>query len=191
MSTSHQEQNNNQEYSQDSTKGKEYPSAELLLSIIQHEYQNEASRKRDLETRTGILIALLGALVGLYTSTIDFTIFKKAETSIEYLGFSIIAIIYIFPLISFLISIKLFIDVLKTREYQRMGLDGINDKNAKQLIDVVSQKIVMGYKTVVINNDKSNNAKTKDFNKGIKYLYISLIGIVAAYMLKQVISLIT
>ncbi|MBV2240959.1 hypothetical protein KQR57_14890 [Bacillus inaquosorum] len=50
----------------------EYPSSETLLNTITREYDAEANRKRDIETRAGVLIALLGALIGFYATALDF-----------------------------------------------------------------------------------------------------------------------
>lgn len=66
-----------------SEKDVEYPSAETLLSTITREYDAEANRKRDIETRAGVLIALLGALIGFYATALDFSFFKKAHSPIE------------------------------------------------------------------------------------------------------------
>ncbi|OJD94353.1 hypothetical protein A9485_05720 [Bacillus cereus] len=166
-----------------------YPTADVLLSMIQREYDIEASRKRDIETRTGILIALLGALIGFYTSAIDFSLFKKAHTPIEYLCFTFIIIIYIFPLVTFFFSMKEFINVLQTKKYQRIGLGGITENVAKKPKDLISMKLAESYKTVVEDNGKSNEEKAMQFKKGISLMYISLIGVILAYIIKQLISL--
>ncbi|MCC2339468.1 hypothetical protein OCF13_11915 [Bacillus tropicus] len=168
----------------------QYPTADVLLSMIQKEYDIEASRKRDIEARTGILIALLGALIGFYTSAIDFSIFKKAHSTIEYLCFTFIGIIYIFPLITFFLSMKDFINVLQTKKYQRIGLGGITKNVAQKPKDVISMQLAESYKTVVEDNGKSNEEKAIQFKKGISLMYISLIGIIIAYIIKQIVSLI-
>lgn len=166
-----------------------YQSADLLLSMIQKEYDIEASRKRDLETRTGILIALLGALIGFYTSAIDFSILKKANTSIEYLCLVFITIIYIFPLFTFFFSMKKFIEVLQTKTYQRVGLGGISEDTARRPKDKIALKLAESYKAVVEENGTSNEEKAQQFKKGISLMYISLIGVIVAYIIKQIVSL--
>lgn len=181
---------NNSSSNNTNKKKCDYPSAELLLSTIQKEYDNEASRKRDIETRTGILIALLGALIGFYTSTIDFSIVKKASSPIEYLCVVFIGMIYIFPLITFFLSMKELINVLKTKTYQRIGIGGINETMAKKCKEEVSVRLAKSYKAVVEDNGKSNEKKALQFQKGILLIYISLIGIIVAYIVKQVVSLI-
>lgn len=49
---------------QTKTSSRNYPIAELLYVWFKENLILEYSRKRDIENRTGILIALLGALIG-------------------------------------------------------------------------------------------------------------------------------
>lgn len=133
----------------------EYPSSEVLLNTITREYDGEANRKRDIETRAGVLIALLGALIGFYATALDFSFFKKAHSPIEMLCFSIITLLYIFPAIMQLIAFKHLINVLKTYEYQSLGLGGFNvengnlDANAKSPKDILQRDLVDSYYNIV------------------------------------------
>lgn len=60
-----------------------YPSSEILLSTITREYDAEANRKRDIETRAGVLIALLGALIGFYATALDFSFSRKRTVQLR------------------------------------------------------------------------------------------------------------
>ncbi|RFM38024.1 hypothetical protein D0N38_15780 [Bacillus inaquosorum] len=133
----------------------EYPSSETLLNTITREYDAEANRKRDIETRAGVLIALLGALIGFYATALDFSFFKKAHSPIEMLCFSIIALLYIFPAIMQLIAFRHLINVLKTYEYQSLGLGGFNEvdgslnTNAKLPKDELQYALADSYYNIV------------------------------------------
>lgn len=173
----------------------EYPSSETLLNTISREYDAEANRKRDIETRAGVLIALLGALIGFYATALDFSFFKKAHSPIEMLCFAIIALLYIFPAIMQLIAFKHLINVLKTYEYQSLGLSGFNEddgslnNNARLPKDELQYALTDSYYNIVKKNSNANDTKAKLYKKGIEKIYISIIGIVLVYMIKQVILL--
>lgn len=173
----------------------EYPSSETLLNTISREYDAEANRKRDIETRAGVLIALLGALIGFYATALDFSFFKKAHSPIEMLCFAIIALLYIFPAIMQLIAFKHLINVLKTYEYQSLGLSGFNEEdgslnnNARLPKDELQYALTDSYYNIVKKNSNANDTKAKLYKKGIEKIYISIIGIVLVYMIKQVILL--
>lgn len=173
----------------------EYPSSETLLNTISREYDAEANRKRDIETRAGVLIALLGALIGFYATALDFSFFKKAHSPIEMLCFAIIALLYIFPAIMQLIAFKHLINVLKTHEYQSLGLSGFNEddgslnNNARLPKDELQYALTDSYYNIVKKNSNANDTKAMLYKKGIEKIYISIIGIVLVYMIKQVILL--
>ncbi|MBE0185609.1 MULTISPECIES: hypothetical protein [Bacillus] len=169
----------------------EYPSAETLLSTITREYDAEANRKRDIETRAGVLIALLGALIGFYASAIDFSILKKTSYSpIEMLCFSVLSILYFFPAIMQLIAFRHLINVLKTYEYTSIGLNGFTQENAERPKDELQYHLATSYHAVVVQNSKANDIKADLYKKGFEKIYISIIGIVLVYFVKQVILLI-
>ncbi|KJF47100.1 MULTISPECIES: hypothetical protein [Bacillus] len=170
-----------------------YPSSEILLSTITREYDAEANRKRDIETRAGVLIALLGALIGFYATALDFSFFKKANSPVEMLCFVIIALLFIFPAIMQLIAFKHLINVLKTYQYESLGLGGFNplnlEKSAKRGKDELQFLLTSAYHAVVEKNSIANDTKAKLFKKGTEKIYISIIGIVLVYFFKQIILL--
>ncbi|WP_016938730.1 hypothetical protein [Bacillus siamensis] len=194
---SRESQQNSKRKQQNSQKNDiEYPGSEVLLNTITREYDAEANRKRDIETRAGVLIALLGALIGFYATALDFSFFKKAHSPIEMLCFSIIALLYIFPAIMQLIAFKHLINVLKTFEYETIGLNGFSNENgslqvnAKFPKDKLEYAFVDSYYNIVKLNSKANDTKANLYKKGIEKIFISIIGIVLVYMIKQIILLI-
>ncbi|MGG2072842.1 hypothetical protein AB1J28_05795 [Lysinibacillus irui] len=168
----------------------EFPSSHVLLETIRHEYDIEASRKRDIETRAGILIALSGALIGFYTTSLDFKILKNASTSLEYLGAVTLCIIYLLPTVTLLIALSNYLKILDAKSYNRVGLGGFNDEMGQKNSDEVSMRLTKVYSSVIKNNHEVNENKAKQFKKGITFMYISLISVIIVYILKQIISLI-
>lgn len=171
------------------TIDEEFHAAETLLSIIQKEYEYEANRKRDLETRTGILLALLGALTGFYVKEVELTFIKTATTSIELTFLIIISIFCVVPIVTMLFAFYRLINVYNTKEYERIGLGGFSEKQAKKSRQVISYKLAISYKAVVETNDKVNTEKANQFQKGIKMIYWSITLMIVSYLLKQFILL--
>ncbi len=167
----------------------EFPSGHLLLETIQKEFEIESSRKRDIETRTGILIALLGALIGFYANALDFSIFKEASTSLEYICVVLLGLLYLSPICTFLMALKQFLNILDAKAYQRIGLGGFNIQMAAKPSAEVATRLTDSYKSVLEDNDKVNEQKAKQFKKGITYMYISLIAVITAFLIKEIISL--
>lgn len=163
-----------------------YPSGELLLQVIQKEYEIEAARKRDIETRTGIFIALAGVLIGFYASSIDFGHLNIGKTTLENIGFIFLVLVYVAPICFFLITLKKLINLLNAKEYKRIGIEGINEEIASMPVDQISTKLAESYRTVVEDNGETNENKAKDYNSSIKWLYTSLIAVIVAYIISQI-----
>lgn len=167
-----------------------FPSGQVLLETIRHEYDIEASRKRDFETRAGVLIALSGALIGFYASSLDYSAFKKVSTPMEYIGVTLLGMLYLLPTITLLISLGNFLKILDTKSYHRIGLGGFNDQMGQKASDEVAMKLAKSYKSVIENNHEVNENKAKQFKTGINFMYISLISVIVVYCFKEIINLI-
>ncbi|MEH7482439.1 hypothetical protein V7157_15425, partial [Neobacillus drentensis] len=85
---------------------------------------------------------------------------------------------------------KKFIDVLQTKAYKRIGIAGISRATAREQKDEISMRLAESYKAVVTDNEKANDEKALQFKKGISLMYFSLIGVIIAFIIKQVVSLI-
>lgn len=166
-------------------------SIDILYDLARNEYDNETNRKRDLETRAGILIALVGALIGLFFTVIDISIISNGKTVVETVFYAILALSYLIPLSIGFLSLKSFIDVIITRDYTRIDVNGISEQTAALEKQVLSFNLANSYKNAVINNEKLNNEKANYFKNGINKLFISFISFFLIYIvhivLKQVI----
>lgn len=155
----------------DSTEKKspemKYPSAKLLLSVIQKENDIEIDRKKALETRAGIFMGFSGALLAFFTKNIDFSFFNNVNPSQFMLFASLFAILFLGPIILLLIGVYNFIRVIATKEYKRIGLGGFSEDIAQQLEDETALQLMEAYRDVVESNGKSNEDKTKFFRRGI------------------------
>lgn len=168
--------------------GSTHPSAELLFNLAKGEYEYETNRKRDLETRSGILIALISAVMGLFISTIDITLIQKGKTIIETILFILLTVSYLYPLILILISLKKFINVLITRDYTRIDVDGINYETAKLSREELYLRLARSYKNAVNDNDSINNEKVNNFKNGITNTYLAVLSFVVIYLINLVLK---
>lgn len=173
-----------------SNQAPQFPSGQVLLDTIRHEYDIESSRKRDFETRAGVLIALSGALIGFYASSLDYSAFKEASTPMEYIGATLLGILYLLPTITLLISLGNFLKILDTKSYDRIGLGGFNDEMGQKPSDEVALRLAKSYKSVIENNHTVNENKVKQFKTGINFMYISLISVIVVYCFKEIINLV-
>lgn len=169
---------------------KMYPSGDTILAMLQNEYTTQGSKKRDIEARTGILIALLGAMVGFYATAVDFSIFKKASSSLEYFGAVLTTLIYIVPFITFILSMRNFIKVFQIKTYKAIGIEEIFSEDAEESKDETVLMLIEAYKSALISNEKADNEKAIQFKNGISFLYYFFIFLIIAFVLKQIISVI-
>jgi hypothetical protein len=166
----------------------EYPSSELLLSIVQKEYDLESDRKRDLESRAGILIALLGTMVGFYIKDINLSFIKGHSTEVELLFYILIIALYLVPVTSLMAALFHLVNVIMTRDYQRIGL-GFDYNLGMAQKDEVAQHLTWAYKDAVEKNMEVNDQKVIHFKKGIKFAFLSIISIIVIYILVYSIKL--
>ncbi|ATP40129.1 hypothetical protein CSE16_08730 [Solibacillus sp. R5-41] len=166
----------------------QFPSGQVLLETIQHEYDIETSRKRDLENRAGVLIALSGALIGFYANTLDYSFAKEASTPFEYIAVVFLVLVYLLPLITLLTALWNFLKILDAKSYDRLRLDGFKIEVGKKASDSVSMDLAINYKDVVLGNHNVNEEKAKQLNKGIKLMYFSLIIVVFVYFLQNILK---
>ncbi|PYE49779.1 hypothetical protein HUB98_09400 [Paenibacillus barcinonensis] len=146
----------------------EYPSADLLLSIVQREYDIENNRKATLETRAGILIPIIVTLLTFLISFFKFESLTKAK--INYAFESFIYNAYILLLIIsvslLLISLYYFIKVLSVNKYERLSVDDIEESHARVEKDILTLAYALKYKDVLKGNSPLNETKAIQYQKG-------------------------
>ncbi len=165
-----------------------YPSSEKLLEIAIKEYEIESTRKRDLESRVGVMIGIIGVLLGLYTSTLSLSKITFNSNIKENIGVVFIIFMCITPVILLLITLKKMVDLLSPKNYDRINIYGVNEENATKNFDEICFDIANQYKEVVINNQQVNYDKAESFNQAIKLLYFSIMSIIIMYFLNQFIE---
>ncbi|MQR93681.1 hypothetical protein [Fictibacillus phosphorivorans] len=153
-----------------------YPSGELLLSVIQKEYDYELARKSTLETRSGVVLTLSLSILTFVVTNIKMDKLLLLDTSkvmtIIFISFFILTVII--SIGSLITSLILLIKVLLTYEYRRLELDDFNEEYGSFQKDIIAMALTKEYKNIVTANQKVNNDKTKFYRFGV-YSAISLV----------------
>ncbi len=167
--------------SKDNTR---FPSGEILLSVLQKEYEYEADRFRSLESRTGIFMAFVGAVLVFFANTIRIQHFNmKVETVLQALPYVLLILFSILTLLSLFISLLYFIKVISIQTYKRLSLDGFTESNATYDAEIVSTALMTEYKKIVEHNNEANNKKVKCYKIGVYYILVSLVFMAISYIL--------
>lgn len=182
------ESNDNRTESSHESNQVQYLSAPILFEVAIKEYEIEATRKRDIETRIGVLMAIVGVLIGFYASAVKFDKIDLKGNFMENIGALFLIILFLLPLILFIVTFKKMMNLLSVTEYQRIGLGGINKEIAKKNIDDTAIKLAASYKTVIDNNSKINHEKALKYNESIKWLYASIISVGIVFIVNQMIE---
>ncbi|MDO8160452.1 hypothetical protein FKQ51_24680 [Bacillus toyonensis] len=159
-----------------------YPSGDLLLSIVQKEYDYETTRKTVLETRTGVLITLAAAILTFTFSNIKL---PKIKTPINEFSSLIFYVSYFLigatAVITIGISLCYLLRVLFIAKYNRLDTTDINRQAAGSVPDVVATALMEQYEKILRHNQNVNNDKMILYHKGTNWLIISLFTSVILY----------
>ncbi|WP_312560645.1 hypothetical protein [Anaerospora sp.] len=167
------------------------PSAKLLFSVIQKEYEYELNRMKNLEARTGMFLAFTGALLVFVASNIKLAnIYSiKTTTVLQALPYNTLIILTLLTLACLLTAIVFFIRVISLETYKRLSLDSFSDESLPMLAlhseEKVAVALVSQYRIIIENSTVINNRKADFFNKGIRFILYALIVTVVAYVLSS------
>jgi len=164
-------------------KKEKFPSGELLFSVIQKEYDYEQARKTAMETKAGILIPFVVAVLAFVVSYIKISNFTKHK---EYsLLEAFIYISYVFLIIvtvlSVIVALIYLMKVFITYEYKRLSISEFNMDYAKNPKDAVVIALATRYKEIIEHNQGVNNNKTNYYQIGVYATLISTISTILVY----------
>lgn len=168
-------------------KSNKYPSATLMLDIIMKEYEFESNRKNSIESRAGILLTLVGALLTIIPTFFSLSKYSKLEIKtvkdIIFPGIAILLFLLTLVLLSF--SIIYFVKSLSTKNYERLSYTGFNKDNASALESEVALCIMCEYAKSIKINIEANNDKVNKFNSAIFFLKYALILYASMFIITQ------
>lgn len=154
-----------------------YHSSELLLEVIQREFEYEADRVKSLETRTGIFLAFSGALLVFITSSLKIPNLKTVEVNSLYQAFLpiIVIVLTILAMLLLIISSIIFVKVISLQTYKRLAFNGFTKNNAKELKSIIAVELMMDYQKIVTHNNEVNNKKINMYKYGILTINAAII----------------
>jgi len=142
------------------------PSGDLVLSILQREFDIERERKSALETRTGILLTLTFAILTISISNIKIPkILNIEDSKIMMLYFIYVLLLFILFVFS-VSSIFFFIKVLLLDKYKRMDVSTFNERLALHEKKATLPILIDKYREYIIFNQKTNDRKYESYKKG-------------------------
>ncbi|WP_046181422.1 hypothetical protein [Domibacillus tundrae] len=162
-----------------------FPSAELLLSVIQKEYDYELARKTAFETRAGILLAFVTAILPILISYIKISDLKKIKiTHVTEATWYIIYLIFVIIAMCALITAFIFLlKVFMADKYMRMTTKEFNQTYGKYPKDYIAISLTEQYRDIVQYNREKNNIKAKDYKLGTSVSLIGVILIILVYII--------
>ncbi|MEX3615466.1 hypothetical protein [Paenibacillus glucanolyticus] len=162
---------------------KDMPSAKLMLSVAQKEYEYEVDRKKTLETRAGIFVAFVGVMFAFIARNADIVIFNNINQTQFMLYALIFGLFFLIPVLLLLASLYCFIHVIVTKKYLRVDLKNFNENRAQLKEEISALKIMNAYVKVVALNTEQNDIKSKYFSIGVITTGIASALIVLMYLI--------
>jgi hypothetical protein len=156
------------------------PSAKVMLSVAQSEYDKVAQRTNIIDVKISAIIALLAFLYPLY---IDLLSFKIQNV---YHG------LYLFALIVLLVmnAVALFclLTAIMTRAYRRIDINSIiNDSSVRHQENDFESCLLKFYKDAINESSNQNDKRVKYYDRAVKLIRVSAIIGLILIILKHII----
>ncbi|MEH7483965.1 hypothetical protein V7157_23440 [Neobacillus drentensis] len=159
-----------------------YPSGELLLTVIQNEYNYEDVRKNALETRSGILLTLAAVVLTFIFSNIKMPKIKTPiadySSLVFYVSYFLVAVLAVTTI---LISVFYLIKVIFITEYKRFEINDITWETVEKEPDFIASSLTEKYKQIINWNHKVNHNKAVLYRKGTYSLIAAIFFSVVLY----------
>lgn len=153
-------------------------SLEPYFELVQNEYQNERNRKQSLETRSGIVLTIIVAMVAIILDKIPFRGILEGMT--ELLSFIVLLkivsglLIYIFLIASVFYSFK----TLTTTTYVAFNIANISNKKLGNIKNFELLSIITTYRDIIKKHREINEKKAKAFTLAIEQLIFCALCVV-------------
>ena len=148
-----------------------------ILESTKEEYQYLQEAKNSLQTRTGILIALLTALVSAAFIKEPIGFVELFKTNLFLAHFKLIALILL--LLSFLFSLVNYIRIFFTREFQVFNYENFTQHSEEEITKLNSNIIIISiykeYAKCIRNNEDQFSKMINSYKKGNGWLIATII----------------
>lgn len=152
-------------------------SSNLMLNIVQKEYEYEVERNKGIQSKSGIFISLIGVMITLFSNLMSLKeIFNRANQTIGQTALVLFYLLLVFTvLLGLILALILFAITLNTQKYKRLNTTGFNDENVKYKDEIVALEIMKDYRIVLEHNIKVNDNKAKVFKRAYIILTVCII----------------
>ena len=170
-----EEKDNNTKENKDTTIKIDPDVVEVALEFAYREYMNEEDRKKNLETKTSYMVAIMAILGTLVSTRNSIDIFKLLNQGDKLL-------FVLFPLIvltysTFIVAILLFICVLISSKYTELQIENLYSATKKKYSSTRIRRILLkNYIDCALENHSITNRKYKLYNLSTVLLIISCIS---------------
>ena len=148
-----------------------------ILESTKEEYQYLQEAKNSLQTRTGILIALLTALVSASFIKEPIGFVELFKTNLFLAHFKLISLILL--LLSFLFSLVNYIRIFFTRDFQVFNYENFTQHNEEEITKLNSNTIIISiykeYAKCIKNNETQFSKMINSYKKGNGWLIVTII----------------
>lgn len=165
-----------------------YPSSSILLEICKDEYTKEKERATNFETKAGLFLTGIIALITIYLDIIPFQKISSnlltAADNITIIFTTIYCLLLLLAFIFIILSFFHFTCVLDSQKYMRVEYDNLNcEQNNMAAPDLVMYAMNQHYYQILKHNTSINNKKANKFSLGIKFTLIAFILLIISTIL--------
>lgn len=164
-----------------------FPSAEIILGVLQKEYDYESDRKTRLETRAGILMTITMAILTFLITHVSMPKGIPVEANKELILFILVVITFLTSITLIIFALFNLINVFLVDEYERVDFESLDRELGRNEKDVIAMAIAEGYKSAISHNHKKNSAKTKKYKNGTTCVIGSIVTITLTIFLLTII----
>ena len=152
-------------------------SLESYFELVQNEYRYERDRKQGLETRSGIVLTIVAAMVAIIFDKIPFKdIFSLMMPQLNFIILlKIIAGLLVY--FSYIGSVFFAFKTLYTASYSMYNVAHISSEKLGNQKNIELGIIITAYRDIIKENRKINEKKAKAFEHAIKLIVICSISV--------------
>lgn len=160
------------------TEEQQLPSAELLLEIVQKEYENESNRSRILDARIGIFLPLAGLVLAYIASFLNFKslVNDKIDSTSEIISILIYSLLTGITFLALIVSIVCFVWVISIKKFSRIKIDLIiKEEYLSYAKELTAAGLITNYVTNINNNRKVTHKKMLLYQTGVYCISLAII----------------
>lgn len=148
------------------------------LDIVKSEYENERSKKQSFENRSGLVMALLGAIcIFLFEKVHLNKIISMMSVPLTFIDL-IIIISGLTVYIGFAFTIVMVLRTISVKKHDNFEVRNINETLLVELRIGALCRLILTYKDIIIQHRDLNEIRAKAFKKSLYGISMTLISIV-------------